>query len=208
MEKMTDLEELFKDFKIPEVTYVAVFNPKTGEVTSVGPAYAFKSTQYKIDIDSETAESIIEGKIKINNCFVDTTGNTLEIAEVKSLFKIDDVLHRIIETEWSDIDKPDIYLTYSNKALTFQLSEEYGGTYKLAEEFQPVKLKKVIWSGDTELTFLISDYNDPNVLFKMLKFQLSELTGKPKTFKNIELPSNKFSVYTRRLFKNYVIEIK
>jgi hypothetical protein len=57
------------------------------------------------------------------------------------------------------------------------------------------------------MNFLITDYNDPNVLYKPFTIKISDLVGKKFVLKNLELPT-KFSVYTRRLFKNYVLEIK
>ena len=118
MEEIIDFEEFLRNIKLPEVSYVAVFDPETGEVKSVGPSHAFENKPYKIPLDKETAELIIEGKIRINSCFVDITGNTLEIAEIKSVFKIDDVLHRVVETKWAEFDKADIYITYDKSQNT------------------------------------------------------------------------------------------
>lgn len=208
MEQVMDFDEWLANYKPKEIKYVAVFDPMTGSVKSVGPDHAFESETNKIYIDNETAESIIEGKIKIGSCMIDPTANTLEIAEIKNIFKIDDVLHRIISSEYSEIEKNDLYLTYdnANKTLTIELSEEYNGTKKLSEKFQPVKKKKVIWDGDTEMDFLITDYNDPNVLFEMISVKINNLIDNSVVVKNIDYKN--FSVYTRRLFKNCVIEYK
>ena len=54
------------------------------------------------------------------------------------------------------------------------------------------------------MSFLITDYNDPNVIFEMFDVKINELVGNYKLIGNIDY--DKFSVYTRRLFKNYVIE--
>lgn len=208
MEQVMDFDKWLANYKPKEVKYVAVFDPMTGSVKSVGPEHAFESETNKIFIDNEIAESIIEGKIKIGSCMIDPTANTLEIAEIKNIFKIDDVLHRIISSKYSEIEKNDLYITYdnSNKTLTIELSEEYNGTKKLSEKFQPVKKKKVIWDGDTEMDFLITDYNDPNVLFEMISVKINNLIDNSVVVKNIDYKN--FSVYTRRLFKNCVIEYK
>jgi hypothetical protein len=208
MEEVINIEDFLKDFQMPLVSYVAVFNPETGEVISVGPSTAFKNEKYTVSVDDAIALSIIDGKTLISNCFVDITGNTLEIAQIKSIFKMDDVLHRIVEKQWSNIEKPDVYITYTNNSLIFELSEEYKGTYKQDDQFQPVKSKKVMWDGETSMTFLVSTYNDPNVPFKLLKITLSDLIGNSKIFNNLNLPCEKFSIYTRRIFKNYVFEAK
>jgi hypothetical protein len=66
--------------------------------------------------------------------------------------------------------------------------------------------KNIIWDGDTEMIFLVTDYNDPNVLMQMISIRVGDITENTKSF-NIELP-NKFSVYTRRIFDKYIFETK
>jgi transcriptional regulator len=205
MEEMIDLEEFMASIVLPETKYVAVFDPDTGAVTSVGPSYAFSNEKFILDLDDETALSIIEGRTKIHSCFVDPTSNTLELSEVKTVVKMDDVLHRIVERQWSDIEKPDLYITYKDNTLTFQLTEELHGTYILDAHFQPVKKRKVRWDGDTQLHFFVTEYNDPNILHKSVVITLSDIIEKSHTVEVLALP-DKFSVYTRRIFKNYVIE--
>jgi len=206
MEEMIEFEDFVKNIQLPELTYSATFNPTTGAVISVGPSHAFVDEQHKISLDRETAEQIIDGTIKVNSCFVDITGGKLEIAEIQSVYKIDDVLHRIIEKKWSAITKPEIYISYDRikKTLTVELTEEYFGTKKVPKKYHPISKRKVIWSGETEMSFLITDYNDPNILYKMVSLTVSDLVEKKKIFKDIELP-DRFSVYTRRIFKNYVL---
>jgi hypothetical protein len=181
---------------------VAVFDPQTGAVLSVGPSHAFANEKYKVPIDKETAESIISAEIKIDSCVIDINSNKLEVAEIKSVFKIDNVLHRIISIEYTDQKNSDIYLTYNSrsKSLKIELSTEFGGT---KVPVIPVKERRIVWDGDTEMNFFITDYNDPNVLFEKISVKIKDLVGESKIFKNINY--KKFSVYTRRLFKNYVI---
>ena len=179
MEKMIDFDEWLANY-IPEPTkYVAVFDPETGAVKSVGPDHAFTTEKNKISLDTETAESIINSEIMIHKCFVDIDSSSLEIA--------------------------DVYLAYSskNKTLKIQLSAELGGTKKVKGD---IKKRKIVWDGDTEMNFLITEYNDPNLIFEMFSVKINELVGKTKTLKDIDYEN--FSVYTRRLFKNYVIEYK
>lgn len=195
METVIDLNEWLSEFPIADVVYEAVFDNISGSVISVGPSHAFLEETSKIVIDSEIAEMIIEGKINISRCFVDMQTNVLEIAETKSVFKIDDVLHRIVSLEYADFEDPDVIITYSNKSLTFSLSEKYNGT------------RKIHWDGETVMNFLVTDYNDPNILYNMLSLKISDLVGKSVTISNLDCPE-KFSVYTRRLFKHYVIDYK
>jgi hypothetical protein len=209
MEEIIDVDQFFVDFKIPEPEYSALFDPISGIVYSVGPSHAFTGKPNKISIDRETAEFIIEGKILLSSCFVDVNSNTLEIAEIKSVNKIDDVLHRVTEKQHVDFEKPDVYITYNRKkkTLKFELTEELFGTKKLPKKFQPVKKRKIFWDGETKMDFLLTDYNDPNILFKMISITLSDIIEKSETMNDIEVPEN-FSLYTRRIFKNYLIDIK
>jgi len=202
MEKILDFDQWYLNWTPPVVEYVAVFDSQTGAVLSVGPSHAFVDEKYKVPIDKETAESIISAEIKIDSCVIDINSNKLEVAEIRSVFKLDNVLHRIISIEYTDQKNSDIYLTYNskNKSLKIELSTEFGGT---KVPVVPVKQRRIVWDGDTEMNFFITDYNDPNVLFEIVSVRIKDLVGKSKIFKNIEY--KKFSAYTRRLFKNYVI---
>lgn len=197
MEGLIDFNTWFDNFKEQDTVYMAVFDNQTGQVISVGPSHAFENELHKLIIDSETAELIIEGTIKISSCVVDMQNNVMEIAEVKNVFKIDDVLHRIISKEYSDVENPDISLTYNRetKALTFQLSEVYNGT------------RKILWDGETVMNFLITDYNDPNMLYNMISVKISDLLDQSFVVDNLEVPA-RFSIYTRRLFKHYVVNFE
>lgn len=203
MEEIVDIYEWFENYKPEPIVYLAQFDPTTGKVSAVGPSHAFPDSAATIEIEAEVAEMIIEGRINIDTCSVDVTGDELVLSETRAVYKIDDVLHRIVELEHAEFDKPNIYITYENNALTIELTEEFGGTRKVKNP----KKKKINWAGNTEMSFLISDYNDPNMLYNVFAVTLSSLSGDKVVIPNLELPK-KFSIYTRRLFKNYVLEIK
>lgn len=205
MEEITDFDQWFTNYKLPPVKFVAVFDPGTGAVISVGPSHAFKDQKHKIPVDKELAESIINAEIKIDNCVVDMNSNTLEVAEIKSIYKIDDVLHRIISKKYASIKKPDIIIKHDAKLATFkiEMSTEFGGTHKTRVG---IKKRKIVWNGDTEMHFFITEYNDPNLLFEVVTVTINDLIGKCVSIKGINYPM--FSVYTRRLFKNYVMEYR
>lgn len=208
MEEMI-IDNLFDEIIISEQKFAATFDIKTGELLSVGPATAFEDVNNKIEIDQETAELIIEGKITMQSCFVNIDSDKLEFVESKTVVKIDDVLHRIPERKWADYDKIDLYIVYysKNKTLKFQLSEEFQGTKKLPKKFQPIKIRRVKWDGNTIMDFLITDYNDPNVVHSSISLSINDLISQNKIIKNIDL-SNNNSIYTRRIFKNCVVEFK
>ena len=201
-QKLMYFDQWIQNYKIPPIEFVAVFDPATMAVTSVGPSHAFTDQKHKITIDQELAESIIKSEIKISNCVVDINSNTIEVAEIQNMYKIDDILHRIISSKYSDIEKPDIYLTHSkkNKTLKIELGKEFGGT---KHPKIPYRQRNIIWDGDTVMDFYITEYNDPNLTLETVSVKINELVGKSKIIENISYEN--FSVYTRRLFKNYVI---
>jgi hypothetical protein len=205
IETIEDFEKWIAEYRPAPTVYVAVFDPITGKVISIGPEFAFPKEINKVVVDSNLAESIINAEIQIENCMIDISSGNLEIAELKTLIKLDDVLHRIISTEYSAVTKPDVYLTYAKrtKTLKIQLSQELGGTKKSKTE---EKRRNFVWDGSTEMNFLITAYNDPNILYQTHVITINDLIGKTVTIKNIDF--DHFSVYTRRLFKNYVIEYK
>lgn len=198
----------FRDIEIPKNKFMAKFDPNTGSVVSVGPSIAFENEVYKVSIDEEIALKIIEGTISLSSCVVNIDNDTVELSEVRSLFKIDDVLHRITEKKYSDTDIIDMMIQYDANKQTFKfsLSEELGGTFKNLNKKDSKKNRKTIWSGETVMQFYITDYNDPNVLYQIIQIHLDELKNKEITIL-ADSPPKKFSVYTRRLFKNYILEI-
>lgn len=205
MEEIMDFDEWFANYKPEPIQYVAVFDPETGKVLSVGPSHAFENEKHKIAIDTETAESIIEAEISIHKCLVDIHSSTLEMAEIKTITKIDDVLHRIISKKYSDAEFNDVCLTHdsSSKTLTIELADFLGGTHQSGSNMKP---RKIVWDGETDLVFLVTEYNDPNLLLDTFFVKINELTGASKVIDNFN--HTNFSIYTRRLFKNYVIETK
>ena len=62
----------------------------------------------------------------------------------------------------------------------------------------------IIWDGETEMIFLVTAYNDPNVLLHMLSIRAGDITENTKLFE-LDLPT-RFSVYTRRIFDKYLFE--
>ena len=205
METIEDFDKWLNEYKPPIIQYVAVFDPNTGQVISVGPDHAFADQKHVVQISQEIAESIITAEIQIHNCRIDVESGQLDIAEKKTLTKLDDMLHRIPDIKYSDQIESDVHLIYNSKSkyLKVQLSVDYGGTKKHKGSDGT---RKFIWDGTTDMDFLITDYNDPNLIFQMFSVKINELVGHNVTIKNIEY--DKFSVYTRRLFKNYVIEYK
>lgn len=188
-----DFDEWLANYKPPEITYHAVFN-ETGEVTGIYPSTAMPDTQNCIKIDNDIAYLINEGKIRLSSCFVDVSSGQFEIAEVKRLTKIDDVLHRIIDKAFAGLLVADVTVTQEGNTLKFDLAEKY-------------KTRKIHWDGNTEMSFLVTEYNDPNIVRHTIKFTINELAQSTQISKDLNL-DKKFSVYTKRLFPVYLFEKK
>ena len=84
--------------------------------------------------------------------------------------------------------------------MKIELGKEFGGT---KPPKIPYRQRNIIWDGDTVMDFYITEYNDPNLTLETVSVKINELVGKSKIIENISYEN--FSVYTRRLFKNYVI---
>jgi hypothetical protein len=209
--KITNFDEWIKNYKPPEIRYLAGYDPLTGRVLVVGPEHAVKARgiEYTIEIPAEQAEAIVEGKIYLDKCFVDPEMEQLEIVEQRDLYKIDDVLHRVIEKPWAEDKRADLFVTYSkdDKSLSFQLSKEYNGTYQPDPELGPVAKRKMFWKGDTELNFLITGYNDPHEVYREIKLTIGELDDNTVVVNDID-PPEEFSIYTKRVLKHYLMEKK
>jgi len=206
--KFPDFDEWLENYEEPEISYIAAIDVNTGGIKAVGPRGSLESKKFKkiIDIPTDIAIKIISGEISITKVFVDLSSGEYEITETKNLHKIDDVLHRIVERKWAEIEVPDLALTYdsSQQELHIELSEEFGGTYKLPADIKPVP-RKMFWNGETNLDFILTDYNDPHVIHDSISIKLFELENNKKSIK-INAPK-KFSIYTRRIFKKYILEV-
>jgi len=205
-QELVDFDEWIKNFQPEAITYSAVFDPISGSVLKVGPDYSFDDIN-KVELPSDIAIDILEGRIKLHSCFIDPTSEKLEIVEVQNLTKIDDVLHRIISKEWSNDTDFDVYLTFepNESKIIIELSTELGGTKSPSS--QKTKSRRIFWDGETEMNFLITDYNDPHIIHQTFSVTIKELNDNKVIIKTDNLPK-RISVYTRRLFKKYILETK
>jgi predicted membrane-bound mannosyltransferase len=190
METQINFDDWLASYQPAEVKYRVAYDPLTGAIFKVGNQTALVNDPCTVEIDTELAEKIIEGALPIHRCFVDLNTHLVEIAEIKSVSKINDVLHRVIELEHSLVDKHDVKLTYSRSSqqLTIEL------------------ITKGHWTSDTPMPWYLTDYNDPTTVYKIINTVLADIQTAPAVFDNIVLP-DRFSVYTKRLFRNYVLEI-
>ena len=196
MEEKLDLapfDEWIKTLEVPEETYFFEFDAD-GNVVALHPGPAVDHIKNKIQVDLDVALGIYERGETLRHYKVDViSGRVIKVnlASITGLTKIDDVLHRVIDKKWSKVAKPDVSIEYSRKdaLLTFKIN--------------PL-LKTIEWQGDQDMVFLITEYNDPNVLQEMISFNVNELVKYPQRF-TLALPE-KFSIYTRRIFDKYTYE--
>lgn len=193
MEQVIPFDEWIKTATAPDEEEYCFTYDAEGFVIGLHPAYSVVNEINKIKIDNELAISIYDGHDSIRKYRVNPVTKELikisSFSETQGLTKMDDVLHRIVDKQWSSISDPDITVTYDSKILSFSLNEKY---------------KNTIWDGETEMIFLVTDYNDPNVLQHMLSFRIGDIVAETKSFE-LMLPK-KFSVYTRRVFDKYIFE--
>lgn len=192
-QELMDFDEWIQIQESTPTEYYAIFND-TGAVISVLPHKGNIDLSDKIKIEEEDAQSILTGRESLFSYRVDLpTRKFYKLSKfaTHNLTKIDDVLHRIIDKQWSDIQHPDVLIQYiqQDSELIFSIDPKH---------------TKFIWSGETEMIFLITGYNDPNILLQMISLRIGDLIEKPKHVKIGSL--DKFSIYTRRIFDNYVME--
>ena len=196
MEEKLDLapfDEWIKTLEIPEESYFFEFDAD-GNVIALHPGFSANNVKNKIQVDLDVALGIYERGETLQHYKVDIIANKVikvNLVSITGLTKIDDVLHRVIDKKWSKISRPDVSIEYDRvvSLLTFKLN--------------PL-LKTIEWQGDQDMVFLITEYNDPNVLQEMISFNVNELVKYPHRFR-LKLPE-KFSIYTRRIFDKYTYE--
>jgi hypothetical protein len=196
MEEVIDFDTWIKNYVPQEIEFYAIYDPESYQVVGIYPEVAAIEKTHKIKIDKELAEDIQNGIIEMNSCFVDVEAQELQIIEQTGIRKIDDIIHRIVEDRFSNISKPDIIVTYNQTTqdITFKMSKT-------------LRSRSIKWPEGTIMQFLITSYNDPHIVFQTLTINLEELHRQDQTI-NYTGTSSRFSVYTRRLFKNYIFEIK
>jgi len=193
--------------QVQEHKYSVIYNPSTMQILQVGPSHALLNCGDNcLEIETDIAERILSGEISIHSCYLDADNGEIAITETKSLIKIDDVLHRIPNLKWCTIENPDVYLKLNSKKskINIQLGVQWGGTF-VSKNISYAKSRKIVWSGDTLMEFLITDYNDPNIIYDSFSFAIQDLMNDDLEF-IIKVPHSEVSVYTKRIFKNYVVE--
>lgn len=195
MEEIVDFDTFIKNYVPPSPQYEAIYDDD-GIVISICPKGISEHIKNKVDIDLEIVEQVHNGNLNLHNCFVDLNSGIIEITRQEYLKKIDDIFHRIPEKKFFDKSvSADIEITYSTKLnnLKFSMSKN-------------IKTKKIRWTGDTILNFYITAYNDPHIIFQKINLTIDDLYQS-----EVIIPiyiEERFSIFTRRLLKNYVLDIR
>lgn len=192
MEEITDFDKWLQTVIVEPIEYYAIYNPKTAEVIGIYPKNSAKDIEHKVLIDLDLAESILEGKISLRSCFVDEVDNVLQVIQTKSVKQIDDILHRVVSKEFSTFDEADLCVTFNLESSEIILSLN-----------DKIKRKKVRWDSHAVLRFLITEYNDPHKVIQVITTTLDDLYENDQTYHYTDSNKN-FSVFTSRIFKNYI----
>lgn len=199
-ESVVDFDKWIENYQPAETKYYAVYLDD-GTVTGIYPEYFVLEKTNKILIDKETAQRIQNGTTQLYLCRV-------SVLEKKFLIscetKIDDVFHRIPDKRWSSEKYFDFYIDYYEKdaKIVLALSKKYLGT-RNSESTNSIPFN----SFETEIHLIFSKYNDPNIPYYDIRIKVGELINQEKEIDNIVLPK-KFSVFTRRFFDTYIMDIK
>jgi hypothetical protein len=194
MEEITDFDKWLQTIVTEPIEYYAIYNPQTAEVIGVYPKNSAKDIEHKLLIDLDLAESILEGKISLRSCFVEEVDDVLQVVQTRLVRTIDDILHRVVSKEFAAFDEADLCITFDCNLNTIILSLN-----------EKLKQKKIRWDSSTLLKFLITEYNDPHKVIQVITTPLEDLYITDQTFEYIGTDKN-FSVFTSRVFKNYIFE--
>jgi hypothetical protein len=192
MEEITDFDKWLQTIVVDSIEYYAIYNPQTAEVIGVYPKNSAKEIKHKVLIDLDLAESIFEGKISLKSCFIDEVDNELQVVQNQSIRKIDDILHRVVSQEFATFKEADLCVTY-----------DYTSDEILLSLNEKIKSKKVRWDNGALLKFLITEYNDPHKVIQVITTTLDDLCRDDQKFQYIGTAKT-FSVFTSRVFKNYI----
>jgi hypothetical protein len=196
MEEITyDFSDLIGKFDVRKIEYYALYDSNTLTVTGIYPSHALEDKSEAIQIDRELADSINEGRLNMSKCKANLYTRTVEVIEDVSEISIDTVLHRIIEKKWNTKKvKNDILITYDSKASIMRFN------------IHPKYFSDVTWPTSLELKFIVTGYNDPHVLYETVSFTLGHILDKKKIELKINIDDT-FSIFTKRVFPHYQLEI-
>jgi hypothetical protein len=192
MEEIENFDDWVNTVASAPIEYYAIYNSETGEVTGIYPGHAANNKQNKVLITQDFAEDVFAGIVSLHSCFVDDNEGELQVVQTQSVKKIDDILHRVISQEFTENKEADLYIHYYSTDNILMLSLD-----------EKIKNKKIKFNNDTELKFFITEYNDPYKIIQLVSTTLNNLYKESQKFYYTGT-TKKFSVFTSRIFKNYI----
>jgi hypothetical protein len=114
-QELMDFDEWIKLPVNQTIEYYVTFKDD-GSLIGVYPSHSVLDLTNKIKIDDEIATSITTGAENLFSYRVDIPTKKLvklNKFSTHSLIKIDDILHRVIDKKWSNIQDPDITILHN-----------------------------------------------------------------------------------------------
>lgn len=202
MEEVFDFDEYIKQLQTIEKVYHVIFDLSTGRILELTPAVKTTITEKnKIEISKEEAKEIMNSSLGLLSHRVDITKTPMTLISVEianlNTFVIDDILHRVPDSKYSKIKSPDVKLTYDRNKRELKIKVKTDS--KKTEKFT---------FNDGWIKFFVTEYNDPNVLLRdPIEINIFNLDKNVFKLTDIILPED-YSIYTRRIFKDYLLENK
>lgn len=197
--EQVDIDNILKEIFFTEIKYFVSYEEETGKILCFGPALAFKDVKNKIELDDDTANLIIRGKVFLQSCLVNLKTLKLDINVGKEEKTIDNILYKIpIKNN---------LLSNSSDLCLFYYSESMSLDVVLNSSYQRTDLIKKYNLLDKKLELILSDYNDPNNIHRIIIIPFKDLIGNKITINDIFFDKN-LSIYTKKIFIDYALEIK
>ena len=200
MEEVMDFDLWLESQKNLKPKFYLIYN-ESGLVTGIYPESAASEISNKIELSEELRFQLDSGESRIDSYRVDIVTKQLVILESIKFFPL---LIRATDMSYSSDKNFEVYITYNRQEslAVIELSSNLGGTKQDQTERRMLDIHP-----ELTMRLYFTDYNDPNCIYDTISLKISDLLEKSKKFTNLSLPP-KFSVYTRRIFKNYLIDIK
>jgi hypothetical protein len=191
-------------FKIPELNndFKVYFDIETGVIKTITNEILETEEWSHIDTTYEDVEQLISGEEVLDTCRVEFN-TKLKVYELKrnsidnDIFNVDELIYEVKSNKDSDIQ---IIQDIKNTCWKFLISENLRSS--LIENRVSVK---------TQLSFSITEKNNPNILHRTITFPFTQLVNDfyvVKDFKNdYEFDATPVSVYTIKRFDSYSYEV-
>jgi hypothetical protein len=188
-ETLVEFQKKFHNL-IDDTKYFFVYDTD-GNVEAMQPTDVCSDEKFSVEVSKDIVDLIYTTQEVLSSYKVDVVSRSIFKKKSIDIVSIDDVVHRIIEKKYTS-QEPDISILYDNskKCLSFSLNSKHHNT---------------IWSGNTSLYFTVTKYNDPNDILSFISFPVESLISEDIKI-DVSYITERFSLYTRRIFKNYVVE--